>query len=72
MGLVDNLIVRMVDVMLKERKLFVLFFCEMFLNMIYLENMLDFLKMGVIFVLFMLVFYNKFKMIDDIVIYIVV
>lgn len=64
-GLFDNLIMCVVDVMLKECCCFVLMVCEMFFNFVYLCNMIVVIEMGGIVFLLLLVFYVMLKMIEE-------
>lgn len=71
-GYVEGLVGCVVDVVFKEGCKLVLVLWEMLFSMIYLENMLVLFCMGVVMVLFMLVYYNYLEMVDDIINYIVI
>ena len=66
-GLVDNLIHRAADVVLKERRKLVLVVRESPFNEIHLENMLKLARMGVVILPPMPAFYNHPQSLDDMV-----
>jgi 4-hydroxy-3-polyprenylbenzoate decarboxylase len=64
-GLVENLIHRAADVILKERRKLVLVVREAPFNEIHLENMLKLARMGVVILPPMPAFYNNPQNLDD-------
>lgn len=66
-GYSDNLISRVADVMIKERRRLILVVRETPLNAIHLENMLKLTKLGVVIFPPIPSFYHKPKNVDDIV-----
>lgn len=68
-GLLVGLIVCVVDVVFKECCWFVLFVCEMLYMFMYLCNMVVVIEMGVIVVLFVLVFYVCFVLFEQMIDY---
>ena len=70
-GYAENLILRVADVMLKEKKKLILVPRETPLNIIHLRNMLELAKQGVIIIPAMPAYYHKPKNISDVVDYVV-
>lgn len=70
-GYAENLILRVADVMLKEKRKLILVPRETPLNIIHLRNMLELAKQGVTIVPAMPAYYHKPKNVSDVVDYVV-
>jgi len=70
-GYAENLILRVADVMLKEKRKLILVPRETPLNIIHLRNMLELAKQGVVIVPAMPAYYHRPKNVSDVVDYVV-
>jgi len=70
-GYAENLILRVADVMLKEKRKLILVPRETPLNIIHLRNMLELAKQGVVIVPAMPAYYHKPKNVGDVIDYVV-